>query len=159
MKNIVEILPKTKCESCNSIGAFCYTPCGADWITCPICDGRNDLVDDTQFPLYYDSDNKYLNNSYCSNCKIMFDVGCTHAVNGCTDDCYNGHLIKKWKNIKENIIYDGMPQFDSDEEWYNNAFNIEIISWYCVNNSEHCNRGYYPKSKYPNYYKLCKLCK
>lgn len=51
-----------------------------------------------------------------------------------------------------------MPCFDSIDEWYNEIKNIEILEWICPNNNNlFCDRAYYPKTKYSQYYKKCKL--
>jgi hypothetical protein len=60
-------------------------------------------------------------------------------------------------NKVTNEIFNGMPQFDSADEWIEN--NYEILEWCCPNNGLHCNKGYYPKEKYPQYYNTCYLYK
>lgn len=85
----------------------------------------------------------------------MFQFGCTHACNGCTDDTYNGHLIGKWK-YKENE-YIGMPQFESIDEWSNEINNIEIIDWVCPNNGLICKTPVYPIITHPEQYSSCDI--
>lgn len=51
-----------KCLSCKeNIHAITF-PCGADYVTCPLCEN-------------------FLDWKYCPDCKIVFKTGCTHAVN------------------------------------------------------------------------------
>ncbi len=95
--------------------------------------------------------------NFCDSCKIIFKVGCIHACNGCTDDCFNGHLVGKWKYKGEEYI--GMPQFDTIDEWLNEINNIDIIEWICPNNGLHCTKGSYPKATYPEEYTICELKK
>jgi hypothetical protein len=134
-------------------GFFCYTPQGADYNTCPLCGTSSDecKLNYDDYPSFSDG------GDVCDKCKIIYDVGCTHACNGCTDDCYNGHLVGKWKHIPSNQIYTGMPQFDSTEECKVELHNIIILEWICPNNGMHCTKGFYPKSNNPQYYHTCKL--
>ena len=37
MKNIITFNNNVECSSCNLNGFFCYTPNGADYTTCPLC--------------------------------------------------------------------------------------------------------------------------
>lgn len=165
MKNLIQQLNTTaECRNCDKKGFYCYTPRGADWQTCPFCK-TGDFVyyteNTTEWDKYYsDFDDleppmtKFY--PFCHKCNIIYDVGCTHAVNGCTDDTYNGHVIAKWKHNDQ--TYTGMPQFESADEWLAEVNNIEILEWTCPNNGIHCTKGYYPKSKHPASYHVCSLC-
>lgn len=51
-----------------------------------------------------DSDEIYYNNSFCSNCKIIFDVRCVLGCNGCTDDCYKDILLVNINTMILNIL-------------------------------------------------------
>lgn len=166
MKNIVSFNNNVKCNSCDENGFFCYTPSAADYNTCPICSNYDFVRGGYMFgnALYIkyfgddiDLDKVYENYNFCGSCRILFSVGCIHACNGCTNDCYNGHLVSKWKYKGEE--YTGMPQFDSIDEWYSEIKNIEILEWKCPNDGLHCTKGSYPKVKYPQYYGYCKLNK
>ena len=165
MKNLIQLTTKAKCDSCSISGFFCYTPNSADYKTCPCCTEGDFINYDYVTELYKQyftkedesKDNVLYDYSFCKNCRIIFDVGCTHTENGSTNNCYNGHFIGKWKYKDE--VYVGMPQFDSIDEWFNEYKNIEILEWICINgvNTKHCTKGYYPKNEYPQYYNNCKL--
>lgn len=145
----------TTCYSCKKTDFFQYTPSGGDYVTCPICgteDMKSECEQNKKVYKKYFSSGKWL---FCNFCKIIFDLGCRHACNGCTSDCFNGHLVFKWKNKVTNEIFNGMPQFDSADEWIEN--NYEILEWCCPNNGLHCNKGSYSKEKYPQYYNTCYL--
>ena len=164
-KNIDEFTGEAKCYECKINGLYCYTPQGADYYTCPLCENHDFFHGSFENKLWnkyfgddiYDKIYKiYGENLFCSNCKIIFSIGCVHGCNGCTDDCYNGHFIGKYKH--NNIEYIGMPCFDSIDEWYNEIKNIEILEWICPNNNSlFCDKAYYPKTKYSQYYKKCEL--
>ena len=166
MKNIVSFDNNVKCSSCKLNGFFCYTPAGADYDTCPICNNHDFvkgsfIFKKSLYRKYFgdnsDLDENYENHDFCDSCRILFYVGCRHACNGCTDDCYNGHLVGKWKYKGEEYI--GMPQFDTIDEWFNEIKNIEILEWICPNNGLHCTKGFYPKETNPQYYVDCELKK
>ena len=152
MKNITCVKSLQNCYSCKLKGFFCLTPNGADFETCPCC-GHNDFLNtcvnykkqptkyDFLFEDEFENDmrNKY---KYCDFCKIIFELGCYHYIGGCTDNIYNCHFIKKWKDQDKDIIYEGMPQFDDSEDWFNNVNNIEVLQMYCPHNNHKCNKGY-----------------
>ena len=152
MKNLIKINTLAECYSCNKNMFVCYTPGGADFNTCPCCkqdDFYNSsyLYDKEIHKQYFDKfkdddENIYSKFSFCSQCKIIFDVGCTHSENGCTDDCYNAHFIAEYKY--KDSIYTGMPQFESIDEWYHELENIIILKWICINNRLRCNKSRYP---------------
>lgn len=144
MKNICEFTGEAICYECKINGFYCYTPQGADYYTCSLCENHDFFLGSEIFE-------KKLWNKY-------FDVGCVHGCNGCTDNCYNGHFIGKYKY--NDIEYIGMPYFDSIDEWYNEIKNIEILEWICPNNINlFCNKAYYPQTKYSHDYKKCELQK
>ena len=172
MKNISNVMQLQQCSACKLKGFFCYTPCGADYITCPCC-GEYDYLNVTGDEKYdfltawsdeiddmscdtegYFEDMRY-KYRYCSSCKIMFETGCTHNRGGCTSDIYNAHFIKKWKNKLTNIEYDGMPQFEDTDDWFANAVNVEVIENYCPHRTARCVKTSYAFS--PNY--CCPLSK
>jgi hypothetical protein len=149
----------TECDSCDLRGFFCYTPDGGDYNTCPICGGDDYLNDaDTTDWVETDDDNRR-HFPFCANCKILFGLGCTHAENGCTSSCYNGHLVGKWLDKTTGEIFIGMPEFDSIEDWTARANDVQVLEWVCPNSPEHkhCINGNYPKSDYPQYYDICEL--
>lgn len=153
MKNLISLENKATCDSCKKPGFFTYTPFGADCTTCPICTKFEfsymtqylTLKNGEKIDLHELDNNSNLPRSedYCANCRIIFFTGCTHAVNGCTDNCYNGHIIGKWKDKTTGQIYIGCPQFDDNDDWYHNANNIEIIDEVCPNGGWHCSNGSY----------------
>ena len=152
MKNLIETTTNALCKQCRLSGFFCTTPNGGDNVTCPCCnkcisEDENEDID------YCDDDIR--NYIFCKKCRIIFEVGCTHAEEGCTDNDYNVHLIGKWQDLSDNKIYIGMPQFDSVEEWKETAHLIKILEWICPNNGAHCTGGFYPKSSHPEYYEKC----
>lgn len=181
MKNLIEIRNavsnssfRNDCYRCNKTGFFCYTPQGADYHSCPLCgayDYMHDTIDhsDSQeakdLEAVYDADHANnvgvdmrVINFFCGNCRVFFDTGCVHACNGCTDNCYNGHLVGEWryKSLSQ-VVYTGMPQFDSPNEWFECANDVEILKWVCPNRGMHCTHGSYPKSSHPHRYSQCDL--
>jgi hypothetical protein len=156
MKNITQANTMVKCYNCNMNGFFCYTPNGADFDTCPFC-GQNDYLYAGDHDNFEEISNILkkckIGFSFCSSCRILYHTGCTHAVNGCTDDTYNAHVIKLWKY--NGTIYEGMPQFASIDEWLKQIQKIEVLEMICLNNGNHCEKGRYPKSEYPDDYDVC----
>ena len=164
MKNLLELKTLAECYSCNKNMFVCYTPLGADYNTCPLCTRGdfynlcNEEENKKYFKKYYNvDDNIYEKYSFCKFCKIIYEVGCTHALEGCTENCYNAHLISKYKYKDE--IYDGMPQFDSVDEWYNELNNIIILEWVCINNGLICKKALYPYSTHKELYGCNLQCK
>ena len=165
---------KVKCQDCKKRGFYSYTPRGGDLITCPICGEITDdywLYNDYNkktfeeykrlYPYKIDESNNLIkcisDMEYCKKCNILFDVGCTHAENGCSQSTFNSHLVREWKY--RGNIYVGMPCFTSEEEYYKLIKDIEILELMCPNNGIHCNKGCYPKKKFPEYYEECELMK
>jgi len=151
MRNTSCVNELYKCSFCNLKGFFCYTPDGADFNTCPCCGTRDFLNwqtylsrlknDETK---YYslscsgDDDDMRLEFNYCNKCKILFKVGCMHYVGGCTDNIFNCHFIKKWKHKKTDIVHNGMPLFDDEDDWFNNANDVIVLQMYCPHKSSLC---------------------
>ncbi len=167
MKN--KVLNKSelsKCFECNGYGLFCETPQGADWSTCPMCHSADYInkmyIENDKIDSKYD---KFINDNnftcFCEYCLTVFDTGCIHIFHGCTDSIYNGHLVSKWKNKVTGEIFEGMPVFDSIDEWADKYYDsVEILEWCCPGNGIACTRnGYYSKDKYPQYYNNCSLVK
>ena len=138
-----------ECFSCGLQGFFCETPDGADYNTCPCCNTFDFSHEkyDYSHETCNDMRNMY---SYCSKCKIIFELGCIHHVGGCTSNVYNCHFIKKWRNKVTNIEYDGMPLFDSDDEWFNNVNDVEVLQMWCPHKNNKCVNGYHNEC-------ICKL--
>jgi hypothetical protein len=161
MKNVNKIEYNRGCYSCGKKGFFGETPNGADYETCCLCDGYTNNMEllEKKFNLTEDDidkitdDNKNMMNwNYCDKCHVLSELGCMHSMGGCTDNTYNGHFIAIWKDKKTNEIYEGMPQFDNVEEWFNRVNDIEVIKIVCPNNGIDCSKASYPKIKYPQYY-------
>jgi hypothetical protein len=145
MKNGLHVQKLNKCHYCNLNGFFCETPMGHDYTTCPCCNGYDYISCSYDLnPIYFDeyNDDNDMRNLYyyCSSCKIIYKLGCTHSSHGCTDDVYNCHLIKKWKNKITNIEYDGMPFFDSNEDWFKHVNDVEVLQMYCPHKGNHCSK-------------------
>ena len=150
MKNKMCVNELQECNRCKLKGFFCYTPFGADFETCPCC-GKNDFLNKSvnykKLPTKYDFLYEYENDmrysyKYCNFCKIIFEVGCMHCVVGCTDNVYNCHFIKKWKDKITNVEYYGMPCFDDENDWFDNVNNVDVLEMYCPHNGYTCNMSY-----------------
>lgn len=174
----------TQCYRCTAPGFFCLTPEGGNRVTCPCC-GGTDFGNETVPPTdpdggasaelmllflsrgnmdHYDSEGEdewviepdiRFDYYYCRTCRIIFDLGCNHAENGCTGNVRNAHFIAEWENIKTGVTYDGgMPQFDNARDWFENAPNVRIIRMRCSSKklAPTCARAAYPQHKHPEYY-------
>jgi hypothetical protein len=154
MKQTQTVNQISYCGHCNLSGFFCSTPFGADYNTCPCCD-TYDFLNSTKDPKYdflYDVDfdsekdnrTKYY---YCKPCGILFEVGCTHSMQGCTSSIYNGHIVKKWLDKNTGEIFSSMPVFENEDDWFNNVNNIQILKMYCPNRAKRCSKTSYPISE------------
>ena len=165
MKNITSVASSVKCPGCRLNGYICFTPNGGDYTTCPLCNygqyGSSREYDERyKMNTIDDEDEDDLRNlAYCEGCRIIFDMGCIHAEEGCSASYLNGHMIGKWKYKTKEEIYIGMPQFDDLADWYNHVNDIEILGWVCPNNGVHCDKAGYPESRCPQYYSKCDLQK
>ncbi len=150
MKNANHIETIVKCYRCELGGFFCETPAGGDYTTCPLCSyGDYTHIDQKCYDYVNSLDDNDIHAQYefCPTCLIMYDIGCTHAENGCTDCIYNGHVIARWRDKTSGHVYDGMPQFDTVEEWVADANKVEILKMVCLNNGHHCTNAHYPHSR------------
>jgi len=153
MKNITNVKEISFCDYCDLKGFFCRTPCGADFTTCPCCGGDdyvNNLSDSDYDAIYENENDMRIEYKYCNKCKIIFELGCTHAAIGCTDNVYNAHFIKKWKDKITNIEYEGMPEFDDENDWFNNVNNIQVLQIHCPHIGAHCSKTRHPVTEYCN---------
>lgn len=162
MKNISCVKELSSCEACKLKGFFCYTPHEGDFKTCPCC-GKYDFLNNyaynntaynvnlrgtsTQYDFLhedeFENDMRYAYNySYCNNCNIIFQVGCIHRHVEYDDNIYNCHFIKKWKHKVTNIEYEGMSMFDDEDDWFNNANNVEVLQMYCPHNNNKCTKSF-----------------
>ena len=57
------------------------------------------------------------------------------------------NFVKKWKDKNTNIEYEGMPQFDDNDDWFNNVNNIEVLQMCCPHNGNKCKKSGYPISE------------
>ena len=148
MKNANKIQTICKCYKCDKPGFFSET---GD-VTCPLCGARDisEMYED-EFPEPDIRGELF----FCPTCLIMFDLGCTHAENGCTDNVFNAHVIGKWEHKTTGFVYDGMPKFDSTQEWLDAGHNVNILQMVCLNSGLHCDKASYPKAKHPEYYGPC----
>lgn len=172
MKNITTITkPTQKCTSCKQIGYYCLTPMGADYETCPLCgnclldeyDYGDDITNEEYDKIKKLNLRKHDNGfdlNYCTDCHVMIEVGCMHAAGGCTDNDYNGHVVCKWRDKTNDIIYNGMPHFESEQEWLDKVDDVQVLNMVCLSmeDEQHCTGKLccYPKSKYPQFYSNCK---
>ncbi len=89
------------------------------------------------------SENDYdIEEYFCEKCMIIYEKGCKHADNGCTDDINNAHFIGKYKYKDE--IYIGMAQLDNISQ----RKEIEILEWICPNNGSICSYKSYKDLKH-----------
>lgn len=128
--------------SCGDAMFISYTPNGGDYDTCPVCGYGDYDIDDN---IDYDS-NLDIHN-YCRKCKILYDLSCVHAVNGCTSDYYYGKLVKSFKF--NGIEYQGCPIFDSHYDYVKCA-NLYELEWICSckSNCGDCKNAAYLPSIY-----------
>ena len=173
IKNVSMLKNGISCSRCHVEMFSIETPFGSDYVTCPLCEhwsehgGSSDIISDIldkrEKETGIEEDLLY----YCEKCNIMFRVGCTHAVNGCTDDVYHAELIKSYKvenkvllemlkqtflpNELNSIIYEylfdtfiGMPKFTSLKEC-EQIFQNLTLNWYCTCNKSNsqCSKGVY----------------
>lgn len=123
----IHVAPEpVKCVRCSKLGCFSTTPFGADYNTCPVCNYMTDAD--------FESDL-----CWCSNCYIVYDLGCKHANNGCTDDVYNAHLITLYKDIRSGVQYSGVPIFKTKEELYNLKY-VQVLEFICPNEGKICEK-------------------
>lgn len=120
----------------------CETPDGADWTTCPLCNGyrttimahyklsNNILEDDIEYIKddlracdidnddLFDEINKIVDIEdiiYCIKCKIIFKCGSVYIERGCTSSTYFASVVKSF--IFNDQIYEGMPIFKHHLHW------------------------------------------
>lgn len=155
MKNLI-VNKGQKCERCNDPDVFqVTTPIGADYTTCPLCGNWTDDIteeEDTLLEKLEEEINKWY--YYCKRCNIIYDLGCYHAINGCTDNIYYGKVVKEYKEKEKDNKIIGMPQFDSIQEYVTLIKQLELI-WECkCKLNGDCKRC--PNQKYKEFIKDCK---
>lgn len=155
MRNITNVPSMQSCTCCNQQGFFCYTPDGADYITCPCCglsDDEHRHWDDD-----YEEGHDLEEFHYCKQCKIMFKVACIHRMLGCTSSVYNCHFVKRWKNKITGEEFFGMPEFNDFNDLKENEKNVEILELICPHNGAVCPESKNGSPRYQSYYG-CSLC-
>lgn len=130
------------CDRCVNAEFMVYTPHGGDPITCPLCGGENDLFD-------YEGEKN--DSDYCPRCNIVYGTdGKRHAVNGCTEDAMYGLIVTEFELDGKKFV--GMPVFESFEEYKRLKPRLKLEMMY-PGTTITCPKAYYPKNKYPQYYK------
>ncbi len=134
MKNTNTLQVTNICEYCKNNTMIQFTPNGGDQ-SCPLCGHHN--YNNVNIEYNYDDDNMF-NYGFCKNCHIIYETGCIHQTQGCTDSIYNGHLICEWKDKRTNVKFEGMPYFDDVNDWIKNVNNVEVIRQCCPNKIKIC---------------------
>jgi hypothetical protein len=131
--------PDTKAKS---LFFLCDTPDGADWTTCPVCEGYSekttvpfffnlkDYFDESkvgavisdcrqQYDMTDDEDvGDYDDNGdliFCIRCKVPFQLGNTFIERGCTSSTYHAKMIKQFTLNGE--THTGIPTFKSYKQF------------------------------------------
>lgn len=149
MKNLI-VNKGQSCERCNNDMIFqVTTPVGADFHTCPLCGNWTDDLKEEELDLFLEE----LECLYCKRCNIVYYYGCSHAVNGCTDDLYYGKIVTSY--TYQGNVFNGMPQFESIEECTKLLKESQLLlNWECMCIQNSC-KGC-PKAYYPTYHRNCK---
>lgn len=132
------------------------TPGGGDCCSCPICGSPCPCAyasseDDLDCSNFIEINNDEWEH-FCSKCRILFDAGCIHAVNGCTEDTNWGALVTSYTYKGE--TYQGMPQFESLEHVVKVKKDLKL-TWECMckKGQKKCPHAFYPYKKYPQNYR------
>jgi hypothetical protein len=149
MKNIVSLDTKVKCCYCKQQGFFCSS---IDEYSCPRCD-HLEIWDDI-YKTFKGDDIRCVY-TFCKYCNIIYELGCMHGENGCCFAIRNAHFIKKYEY--EGDVYEGMPQFENEEEWLREAPKIKVLEQICPNKRLICPKASYPIETHPQYYRECNL--
>lgn len=139
----ISLLKGFPCDLCEKVFFTIRTEegYGVMYYTCPICNRQSDSEIENDLGDYH----------YCETCKIIFDICCTHAVNGCTCDIYYARLFGEI--INGNII---MPISDSIDDV---VLDEEKYKWICMCKGtcdiDQCKKAFY--KNYPNVKCRCEL--
>lgn len=149
--NNTEFPPK-KCQTCWECKKAKYTTYKSG-DRCPLCGINTDVYsdDDEECLKYFNAtNNDDMTIYYCEDCRIIFQFGCTHAVNGCDENTYYARLVKAYE--LNGIKYENkMPIFNSVNECYKSLSNYKF-EWncMCVGKCDDC-----PNAFYKNYQTGC----
>lgn len=160
MKNITELSTKEHCISCGIRGYFCESSMGRCGPSCPCCGQRHflDWGESTKYRCRYDAGdksdmrNRFL---YCKDCGILFILGCIHFSrnhSNSEDVLHNAHLIQKWKDRETEVEYEGMPHFETPDDWFENSNLVEVLNIWCPHKGAVCLRK--PKNQIQEYCNL-----
>lgn len=159
--NILDYKKNVKCICCDSHGFYIETPSGADFITCPLCNTFTEFtINKEDFELL----NNVINHTpdkiyeYCDDCKILFGASHQHNESGCTDSIYHAIFISRYS--LDNIIYEGLPKFNSLQELNDllESGKLKILDCSCTcNNDDYCEFSYYNIDKLKEKTIDCKL--
>jgi hypothetical protein len=147
LKNIPTPTVGAYCRCCNQMTFNTRTPSGGIYITCPICstpckcatyEKKHDIMYDTDYFAHY-----------CTECNVVIDVCCTHAANGCTENCFFGALVIEYEY--DGKKYKGMPQFKSLDHYISVASKM-ILTLQCMSTrvdpaKRNCPRAHYNSDK------------
>ena len=156
----MEIIPVPtighECFDCKKNIFAVTTPLGGNVATCPCCGSIftktiwvcNDFVE------MYNQETEYEEEKYedcelaefCGDCKIIFDIGCIHAINGCTDGVFYGMLVTSFTlGSCKDVIY-GMPIINNEND-LKDLRNVKIECMHCLDpeNMEYCEKAMYPE--------------
>ena len=139
MKNTTTVPSVQKCYFCNKGGFFVYTPRGGDFETCPCCGNPDEMSANMNLPYDFDETDMRYDWLFCKQCSIIYKLGCTHAEMGGTDGAYNAHVVKQWQHKVTGEVFQGMPLFESVQEWYEHVNDVLVLEEHCPNGSA---RGY-----------------
>jgi hypothetical protein len=138
MKNIIHLPKCASCVHCKVKGFF--VDLYEDGITCPCCSFTIGMWKDYE-QYKHIIDNIKNDASYCDDCGIIFDT-CFHSAVWSDLCILNAHFVKKWKDLRSGITYEeGMPCFDSVEDYIENIDHIHIIEWFCPHNGNICSKS------------------
>lgn len=151
MRNIKHLTKIEYCILCGLKGFFGESSMGRCGESCPCCNRRHffDWNESDYYKYQMDIEdecdmrNKYL---YCSPCGIIFQLGCLHFSNSPyhrEDEVKNAHFIKKWRYAGKDKVYNGMPQFNNPEDWFNNVTQVEVLEMDCPNQNAQCLKTHY----------------
>ncbi len=146
---------ESPCTKAKSLYFLCDTPQGADWTTCPVCEGYSEQ---TTIPFCFDLKDYFNENAtgavisdcrqqydmtdddevgddddnadliFCIRCKVPFQLGTTFIERGCTDSTYHARMVKQFTFKGE--THKGIPTFKSYKQFKKLVKNKKIsFTW------------------------------